>query len=151
MTEVTKPRAKRTKKADTTPTPPVARAKRVPKTVKNSESAGTTEKTVDSEYILRHPKFNTFLELEIKNCTPVAKEGRFKRTPFNVLRENGQLTVDKVLAEFYRICEKTSQLPSSQRAAIDNLIINAAQHVLKYDTQMQKIKQRVPSRKQKSK
>jgi hypothetical protein len=90
-----------------------------------------------AEEILNHPEFADFVQAEInaydKSTLPTQlKTGkRFKRTPYDALKEQGILTPFAIISEFDKICNKTCMLTSLQRTAIDYLIISAFEKLMK--------------------
>ena len=72
--------------------------------------------------IIKDDKFNEFLgyEIEAYNNRPAPQEGcRYRRTPYDALKDAGIFTVE-------------SGLPKSQRDAITGLVFRVAQTVVNY-------------------
>ncbi len=85
--------------------------------------------------IIKDEKFNEFLgyEIEAYNNRPHPKEGyKYRRTPFDTLKDNGNFTVDYIREEFVRVANLESTLPKSLRAAIVGIVFKVAQTVVNY-------------------
>ena len=92
--------------------------------------------TFDAE-IAKDPKFDEQLqgiiaEIEEVHKKNVEKYGaaRLKATPLLNLMKQGRLTVDFLKAEFPKVANKQSQLPSSQRDIVSSIVFNAAQRTV---------------------
>ncbi|MCI2145816.1 MAG: hypothetical protein LKK08_06170 [Bacteroidales bacterium] len=79
--------------------------------------------------------FDKRLEEWIKDkiiCTPSAPKGmRYKRTPYDSLRENGNLNVPFIKSEFDKIGKHESKLPRNQRDAIVLLVLKVVADINK--------------------
>lgn len=85
--------------------------------------------------VLEDAKFNEFLgyEIEAYNNRPEPKEGlKYRRTPYDALKEKGIFTVEGIRAEFVKAANLESNLPSVQREAIVGLVFKVAQTVVNY-------------------
>ena len=99
-----------------------------------AEEVKQPEIAITAENILGHPDFVKYVDHEVQRYLgpkPMAPAGqKWKRTPYDALKEAGMLTPLSVIAEFDKICLKTSTLTSLQRSAIDALILNASASLL---------------------
>lgn len=85
--------------------------------------------------VLEDAKFNEFLgyEIEAYNNRPEPKEGlKYRRTPYDALKEKGIFTVEGIRAEFVKAANLESDLPSVQREAIVGLVFKVAQTVVNF-------------------
>lgn len=83
--------------------------------------------------VLREEKFSKFLgfEIEAYNRRPIPQEGlRYRRTPYDSLKDAGLFTVEAVISEFVKIANLESTLPRSQREVIAELVFRVAQLVV---------------------
>ncbi|NCB42898.1 MAG: hypothetical protein EOM59_09785 [Clostridia bacterium] len=85
--------------------------------------------------IIKDDKFNEFLgyEIEAYNKRPATEEGRrYRRTPYDSLKDSGKFTVTGIREEFVKIANFESTLPKTQRDAITALVFRVAQTVVTY-------------------
>ena len=93
--------------------------------------------TFDAE-IAKDPKFDEQLqgvitELEDERRKVIEKAGseaKLKASPIGNLMREGKLTVAFLKAEFPKIANKESKLPSSQREVVSQIVFNAAQRTV---------------------
>lgn len=89
-------------------------------------------------------------ETERNKAAKAAKEhgNRLKASPLLNLMEGGKFNADFIMAEFPKIANKTSTLPSSQREVIGSLVFNAAKRtvLLKQAERARKIEKRANER-----
>lgn len=103
-----------------------------------TEKQAKSNEPLDALAILEHPLFPQHIVAEIRKYTHrTAPSGqRFLRTPVDSLIErgiimvNGEPSPENVITEFDRVCRKVSMLSSSERSAIDLLIVNSAEALL---------------------
>jgi hypothetical protein len=94
--------------------------------------------SVDGVFSDRFFRRNLYMELEcIKNHGRVVlKEGqKFRRTPYDTLREMGILNTSSVVAEYINIKQKTSKLPAGCRCVLSYIVAKATRKM--YDTYRQ--------------
>lgn len=85
--------------------------------------------------IIKDEKFNEFLgfEIEAYNRRPAPAEGcKYRRTPYDALKDAGIFTVDGIRETFLKVANLESGLPKSQRDAITGLVFRVAQTVVNY-------------------
>jgi hypothetical protein len=85
--------------------------------------------------IIEDKKFNEFLqkEIDIYNNRPAPGKGlRYKRTPYDGMKDNGIFNVEGIRDEFTKLCNKESRLPRAQKDAITSLVISVAQKVVNF-------------------
>jgi hypothetical protein len=85
--------------------------------------------------IIKDDKFNEFLgyEIEAYNRRPLPGEGlKYRRTPFDTLKDAGHFTVEYIREEFVRVANLESTLSASLRDAIVGLVFKVAQTVVNY-------------------
>ena len=92
--------------------------------------------------IIKDDKFNEFLgyEIEAYNNRPAPQEGcRYRRTPYDALKDAGIFTVEGIIRRiegiretFIKVANLESGLPKSQRDAITGLVFRVAQTVVNY-------------------
>lgn len=87
--------------------------------------------------IAKDPKFDEQLQGIIAEIAEQRKKqtaefgaANLKADPLGNLLKQGRLTVDFLKAEFPKIANKESQLPSSQRSIVSQLVFNAAQRTV---------------------
>jgi len=89
-------------------------------------------------------------ETERNKAAKAAKEhgNKLKASPLLNLMEGGKFNADFIMAEFPKIANKTSTLPSSQREVIGSLVFNAAKRtvLLKQAERARKIEKRANER-----
>lgn len=89
-------------------------------------------------------------ETERNKAVKAAKEhgNKLKASPLLNLMEGGKFNADFIMAEFPKIANKTSTLPSSQREVIGSLVFNAAKRtvLLKQAERARKIEKRANER-----
>lgn len=91
--------------------------------------------------IIKDEKFNEFLgyEIEAYNRRPLPKEGfKYRRTPFDTLKDGGNFTVEYIREEFVRIANLESTLSAALREAITSLVFKVAQTVVNYRARKEK-------------
>lgn len=83
--------------------------------------------------VMADPKFNEFLQyrIDFRESRPerIEEATRWKREPYDKLREAGKFTVPGILEEFAKIDAGTSDLSYTTREAITVLIIQTAKEV----------------------
>jgi hypothetical protein len=85
--------------------------------------------------VLEDVKFNEFLgyEIEAYNNRPAPGEGlKYKRTPFDNIKEAGLFNVEGIRAKFIEMAEGKGNLPRSQRDAITGLVFKVCQLVVNF-------------------
>lgn len=89
-------------------------------------------------------------ETERDKAAKAAKEhgNKLKASPLLHLMDGGKFNADFIMAEFPKIANKTSTLPSSQREVIGSLVFNAAKRtvLLKQAERARKIEERANER-----
>ncbi|KAA6303156.1 MAG: hypothetical protein EZS26_000759 [Candidatus Ordinivivax streblomastigis] len=85
--------------------------------------------------IIEDNKFNEFLqkEIDVYNKRPAPGKGlRYKRTPYDGMKDNGIFNVEGIRAEFVKLANKESRLPRAQKDAISGLVFRVAQQVVTF-------------------
>jgi hypothetical protein len=85
--------------------------------------------------IINDSKFNEFLQGKIDdyNERPVLPIGqRYKRTPFDGLKEEGKFSIGSIRAEFTLIENRETSLSRSKRDAITSIVFEAARETIKF-------------------
>ncbi len=84
--------------------------------------------------IIKDDKFNEFLgyEIEAYNKRPAPQGYKYRRTPYDALKDAGIFTVEGVRETFIQVANLESKLPKAQRDAITGLVFRVAQTVVNY-------------------
>lgn len=85
--------------------------------------------------IIEDSKFNDFLSVEITayNLRPAPGKGfRYKRTSFDILKDEGKFNVDSIRSEFVKIENRESRLSSAIRDAITVIVFKAASKTVNF-------------------
>jgi hypothetical protein len=85
--------------------------------------------------IINDSKFNDFLQerIDAYNKRPVLPIGqRYKRTPFDGLKEEGKFSIGSIRAEFTLIENRETNLSRSKRDAITSMVFEAARRTIKF-------------------
>lgn len=89
--------------------------------------------------VIADPKFKEFLQyrIEFRESRPdlQEKDAKWRREPFDALRDKGLFTVDGILAEFDKVDKGTSTLSRSQREAVTLLVIETTKSVFEFRRQ----------------
>jgi hypothetical protein len=96
---------------------------------------------MELDEIINDSKFNEFLQGKIDdyNKRPVLPIGqRYKRTPFDGLKEDGKFNVESIRAGFARITNRETSLSRSKRDAITSIMFEAARRTLKFRAEEEK-------------
>jgi hypothetical protein len=100
--------------------------------------------------IIKDSKFNDFLQEQIDayNKRPVLPIGqRYKRTPFDGLKDEGKFNVENISAEFVKIANRETNLSRAKRDAITSMVFEAARKTVNFREEEAKT---VSAKKQKS-
>jgi hypothetical protein len=85
--------------------------------------------------IIEDSKFNDFLQGQINayNYRPSLGEGlRYRRTPFDRLKDEGKFNVEGIRTEFIKIVNRESRLSHAQRQAITQIVFEAARQTVAF-------------------
>jgi transposase-like protein len=85
--------------------------------------------------IIEDSRFNDFLQEQINayNNRPSPGKGlRYKRTPFDALKDEGKFNAESIRTEFVRIANRESRLSRAGREAITGIVFEAARQTVNF-------------------
>jgi hypothetical protein len=91
--------------------------------------------------VIEDSKFNDFLNRTINaysNRPSPGKGLRYKRTPFDGLKDEGKFNAENIRAEFVKIANRETSLSRSMREAITSIVFEAARQTVQFREQKAK-------------